>query len=53
MSVKSFLVFLVVACEIGRKIAQEGVKRFLPPLSQVIYMPIRATGLPLDFMGTG
>jgi hypothetical protein len=43
----------VVACEIGRKITQECAQHFLPLLSQVIHMSIRATRLPLHFMEDG
>jgi hypothetical protein len=43
----------VAACEIGRKITQEGAKHFLPLLSQMIHMPIRATRLPLNLMENG
>jgi hypothetical protein len=43
----------LVAREIGRKLAQECLKQLLPPLSQVIHMPIRATGLPLNLMENG
>jgi len=43
----------IVARESGRKLAQECAKDFLPLLSQVIDMPIRATRLPLNFMEYG
>ena len=43
----------LVACELGRKITQEGAQHVFPLLSQVIDVSIRATGLPLHLMVDG
>src|SRR5215469_51692 len=47
------LELVVVACEIGREIPQDGAQNVLALLGQVIDMAIRATSLPLYFMEDG